>query len=377
MSEPRRALLLGVRGGGGEEVFLRDLAAAPPPGWRYDLVIDDHASIPGARARRWRAGVFNRLVHPGLHPLIGVRGWTVDPRFDLVHVHNVPTLLGVPRDVPVVFSAGGGGYPHYLRSYLGWDEGRVARRYRWAGRLHRAFGIRSEVGVPGGIDVFVVFSPAAAEELRGIGVEGDRIRVVPPGFDLPAPAAPPARTDRADPAAESAPLRLLLVGRDPHRKGVDLALAALRTLRAEGHAVELALVGDPSYPGLAGEGVRGVARMDRAELLGSVVAHADVVLVPSRAEGFGFAAVEAMGYGRPVVVAREHALPWIVGDGGLVVDRDDASALADAVRRLVGDAGLRARLGAAGRARFEREFDGAVFRRRMAELYAELCGSRS
>lgn len=78
---------------------------------------------------------------------------------------------------------------------------------------------------------------------------------------------------------------------------------------------------------------------------------AKVVAVPSRYEGFGLPAAEAMAYGVPVVAARAAALPEVVGDAGVLVDPDDVEGWAVAIAGLLGDAdGARART-AAGLAR--------------------------
>jgi phosphatidyl-myo-inositol dimannoside synthase len=74
-------------------------------------------------------------------------------------------------------------------------------------------------------------------------------------------------------------------------------------------------------------------------------------LMEQRVEGFGISLVEASACGRPVVAGRSGGIPEAVRDGetGLLVDAESAEALAAAVRRLLDDAALAARLGAAGR----------------------------
>mgnify|MGYP000997476360 CR=1 FL=1 len=86
----------------------------------------------------------------------------------------------------------------------------------------------------------------------------------------------------------------------------------------------------------------------------ALYARAAVCAVPSVwEEPFGLVAVEAMAAGRPVVASRTGGLARIVADGetGLLTPPGDAAALADALARLLDDPALRARLGAAGRAR--------------------------
>ncbi|NJD18053.1 MAG: glycosyltransferase family 4 protein [Gemmatimonadetes bacterium] len=356
-----RVFLLGARGGGGEEVFVRDLAASPPPGVGYTLTLEPHESVPGARARAGEEVLFNRIVHPFLWPLLGLRSYRVGTEVDLVHVHNHPTRLRLPGPKPVVYSVGGAGYPHYLETYLGWSGARVRERYRRARRVYRSLGIRSEVATPEWVDAVVVFSEFAADRLAAFDVSREKIHVIPPGFDIPAPSCAPG----------AGPFTFLLVGREPVRKGADLAVEAIRELRSRGLDVRLRLVGDVEYPGWTADGIEGHGPVSRDVIFRDFYAHADAALVPSRAEGYGFAAVEAMGMGLPVVAARRDALPEIVGDAGLLVE-PGARALAGAMASLASDpSGARA-LGVRARQRFEERFTRVRARAALGAVYQAL-----
>jgi glycosyltransferase involved in cell wall biosynthesis len=90
----------------------------------------------------------------------------------------------------------------------------------------------------------------------------------------------------------------------------------------------------------------------------SVLRALDIAVVPSHWEGFGFIAAESMAASLPVVAADASSLPEIVRDGidGILVPAHDAEALAGALVRLSRDPGMRARMGAAGKARAIEQF---------------------
>jgi glycosyltransferase involved in cell wall biosynthesis len=85
-----------------------------------------------------------------------------------------------------------------------------------------------------------------------------------------------------------------------------------------------------------------------------LLAEADIVAIPSRWEGFGLVAVEAMAAGVPVVASAVGGLVDVVGDAGILVPPEDPQALGAALQRLHEDAALRARLASRGRARARR-----------------------
>ncbi|MFL5541611.1 MAG: glycosyltransferase, partial [Longimicrobiaceae bacterium] len=99
-----------------------------------------------------------------------------------------------------------------------------------------------------------------------------------------------------------------------------------------------------------------------------------VVHASTQPEPFGLVIAEAMACGRPVVVSTAGGAGEIVRGGvdALGVSPGDADALAAAIRRLAEDPALRARLGAEGRARAERDFDRAHLARAIVPLYRSL-----
>jgi glycosyltransferase involved in cell wall biosynthesis len=355
-------LLVGMRGGGGEEIFVRDLAADPPPGVAYSLVLRPHESAPGARARRLAEVAFNRLVHPLLWPLPGLRAYRVDRRFDLVHVHNYLHQVSSPHRVPVVMSLGGGSYYHYIREYLSWPEQDVEALYRRARRVLRPLGITNEFVNWKALRGIFVRSAFARSFLLRWGVPGPLIAVIPPGF------ATPPLPQRPEPG----PFRFLFVGRDPRRKGADLVVEAFLRLRGRGLDVRLTLVGHATS-GACGreEGIEAYGWTDRKQLYAELYPRADALVLPSRVEGFGLAPIEAMSFALPVIATQYGALPEAIvhGETGLLVPCGDGAALERAMESLVLDPAAARDMGTAGRARFEAEYTRERFHARVRAFY--------
>jgi glycosyltransferase involved in cell wall biosynthesis len=105
-------------------------------------------------------------------------------------------------------------------------------------------------------------------------------------------------------------------------------------------------------------------------------AAASVFVYPSAYEGFGMPPLEAMACGAAVVAANRASLPEVVGDAALLADPDDAEALAQALLRVLEDAGLRENLRAKGLAQ-ARRFSWEETARRTIQAYREAAGETS
>jgi alpha-maltose-1-phosphate synthase len=194
--------------------------------------------------------------------------------------------------------------------------------------------------------VFTMGSPAASSLVRDYELPPAKVTVVGGGmnFDSMPAAGPPERE----------PI-VLFIGRDYLRKGGDSLVEAFRLVKEAVPDARLQLVGTRDPPALPGIERLGWVH-DRAEVA-DLYRRARVFCLPSRFEPYGLALVEAMAHGLPCVGTNAGAMPEIVSDGetGLLVPPGNAEALADALRRLLQDEGYARRLGAAGRARVERE----------------------
>lgn len=241
---------------------------------------------------------------------------------DLVHAHWIPSAL----------AARATGKPYVLQVW-GTDV-ELARR---APALVRPL-IR-------GARQVIAASSFLADEARTLGARD--VRVVPFGVDLPAEVADPAE-----------PPHVLYAGRLSEEKGVLEFVEATEGLPR-------VIVGDGPLRSRVPEAV-GFAPPSE---LGAYYARAAVVCVPSRREGYGLAAREAMAYGRPLVATRVGGLTDLDGSGVVLVPPRDPAALRAAIEDLLGDADERERRGAAARDAAADRFSHDGCARSLVEIY--------
>jgi glycosyltransferase involved in cell wall biosynthesis len=175
------------------------------------------------------------------------------------------------------------------------------------------------------------------------------------------------------------PCDLLFLGHLSERKGVPELLRALASLPATTHpwratlagggpidqfrklAEDLGIVDSVSFPGWVDEaGVR------------ALCARADVLVLPSHAEGLAMSVLEGLSYGLAVITTPVGAHSEVIEPGvsGLFVTPGDVSALAGALAHVINDESLRERLGRGGRERFVAEFDVPRYVSRLTHLHA-------
>ena len=190
--------------------------------------------------------------------------------------------------------------------------------------------------------------------------------------------APPASIAGLQP--RDAPLIVAVSRHDP-RKGIDVLLRALATLKRDGILFRACLVGG----GILLDKHRDLARQfglgDCTAIPGRVpdandyLAHAEIFALPSLEEGSGSVSLlEALQVGAAVVASRIDGIPEDVTheDTALLTEPGDESGLAFALRRLLADADLRARIGRAGRRLYLERFSAHAFAADIARVYTSL-----
>ena len=217
---------------------------------------------------------------------------------DLVHAHWLPSALAALKT----------GKPYVVQ--LWGTDVELARKAPW---LFRPLLRRARLAI--------VASEYLADAARELGAR--EVRVVPSGVEIPEAVGEPDE-----------PPHVLFVGRLSPEKGIHEFLAA-----TEGMPRVIVGAGPVEVP-------EAVGFVPRSEL-GPYYERAAVVCVPSRREGYGIVAREAMAYGRPVVAT---AVGGLVDVTGVLVPPGDVARLREVLEQLLADADWRAHLGAQARA---------------------------
>lgn len=240
-------------------------------------------------------------------PIIGERG--------VVMVHDM---------IPWLFRSTHPRQFHFYRHYLG-------------RALHRALA---------------VVTPSLATKLdvcRHFGLDEGRVHAIHHGSPVPVMAQPRADRDRDR--------YILWIGRPDPTKNLPALLNAFRLIERR-IDVRLIIAGEGSQVDLSARGLD-FGSLNKVTVLGPVtheekialLDRASVLVSPSLYEGFGFAPLEAMARGCPVVAARAGALPEVCADAVVYVDPRQPRQIADALIRVLTDRGLASALVERGLAR--------------------------
>ncbi|HEX7049409.1 MAG TPA: glycosyltransferase family 4 protein [Longimicrobiales bacterium] len=354
---PGRIRILFVSGvwrwGGGAEAVLLDLASRLDRS-QFEAVLA--TSADDSLAGRFRdAGLPVHVLPSACFPPPTLRGAMtrrIAPmldllraeRFDLVHTNCDRSIIAAidsatPHGIPVVC--------HLHDMIRPWFRRNVRTR------LQRASAV-------------VVVSSTLRAFCVERGLNPGNLHVVYNGVD-PAPfhvAVPRRSAFRRPLGLGAAEVAIGVIGNLSADKGQEHLLLAAAEPALRALPIRIFLVGEDWTANRANE--RRLRRIvaergleDRTTFLGfrddvpALLAAFDIIAAPFRLEAFGRVVVESMCAGKPVVAYRRGALPELVRDGreGLLVPPGDIAALADALRRLVLDPGLRAELGTRGRER--------------------------
>lgn len=357
---------------GGMESVVHELAdGLGRLGWPTDVLCahrhwrsQEERRADGARVVR--AGSFGTWLSTSMAPALIGHARRMLPAYDIVHVHmpNPLAALALWRTKPSA------------RVVLHWHSDVVSQRLsllayeplqRWL--LQRANAV-------------IVTSQAYADASAPLQPVRHKLAVVPLGIGDNAGRTEPGRV-AALKAAWSGRKIIFALGRMAPYKGFDVLIEAAAELPDEA----VVLVGG-SGPLLDRHRAH-VARLGlshKVHFLGALSDNdltayhqaADVFCMPSltRAEAFGVAQLEAMRAGRPVVCSaiEGSGVPWVTHHGitGLTVPPGSAAALRSALRNLLAEPALAARMGAAARQRFLAHFTAAAMVEQTISLYKQV-----
>ena len=298
------------------------------PGWRV-------LSCPGAHGGALRKALYTQFALPALAARLGAA---------VLHSLQFVAPMRLPcRSVVTVHDLA-------YRRFPGTVE--VPRRWYYQALVPATVRRASRI---------VTNSAATADDVATLFPSvRDRLRVTP--FGTPSWVwEQPVRREGADVGGP-----FLFVGTLEPRKNLPRLLEAFRRFRERAEAAggppppDLSLVGGRGWGDSPLRGpiraleARGALRLEgycQPARLWELYGAARALLFPSLHEGFGFPILEAMAAGLPVLTADRGAMREVAGDAALLVDPDDAEAIAEALARLDRDTALRARLIARGRER--------------------------
>lgn len=310
--------------------------------------------VPGVRS--------NWTVRASLRAAQRLRAAGGAGRYDALFFHTQSVALLSPliaRRTPVILSLDATplGYDRIGAAY-----GHVAipesRAERLKQRLYRAVFRRA--------NALTTWSRWAKDSLvREYEIAPELVTVIYPGIDLDRFR----RTDGATRGRNPLP-RVLFVGGDFVRKGGPLLLEAMRGGLAG--RCELHLVTGASVPQTPGVVVHTNLGPNDPRLL-ALYRDADLFALPTAGDCLAVALGEALAAGLPCITTTVAAQPEAVRDGhtGIIIAPDDADALGAALRRLLDDADLRARMGQQARLDAAAHFDVRVNAARVADVIAQ------
>jgi 1,2-diacylglycerol 3-alpha-glucosyltransferase len=337
-------------GQGSEPPWITRVAARPVPGDPEDRLV------------RWGA------MHDAVER-------AVDQGCDLVHIqtpfvaHYAGSRAARRNGVPVMAT-----YHTLFEEYLKHYAPLIPAA--WLRGLARTFSRRQ----CNALDAVIVPSNAIHQRLGSYGVTAP-MHVLPTGIPLPIQVPDGRRDFRQRFAIDETRPVALFVGRVAHEKNIGFLLEVVDLARAAVPNVLLVIAGEgPALPRLrqsvVDRGLQGcvqfIGYLDRSSDLPACYAAADAFVFASRTETQGLVLLEAMAAGLPVVALAEMGTVDILGarQGALVPD-DNPAAFAQVLAGLLGDAGLRARLSAEGRA-YASEWSDTTLAGRMAALYRQI-----
>lgn len=308
-------------------------------------------------------------------------------RYDLIHSHywlsglaaeSLQTAWGVP-------------FVHMFHT-LGEMKNRIARSPEEKEGDYRLDGERRVLEHAERIIAATMAEKAQLEWLYK--ADGRKISIIPPGVDISHFYSIPVDEAKSYIGLPLNERMILFVGRIEPLKGVDTVIRAMSHLKlsdiSKRHPVHLAIIGgDPnaSPEEMNAEMLRLQQMchdlcMDRMvvflgkrgqDTLPYYYSAAEALVMPSHYESFGMVALEAMACGTPVIASQVGGLAFLVQDGvtGYSIPDQDPDALADSLKKLLGDSSVREEMGKRA-AEYAKEYSWPLISTQILDVYKEI-----
>lgn len=262
--------------------------------------------------------------------------------------------------------------------YPGTSHGILAHSLlRWATSITRYFTCVSEAAEKSWFGTSCLFDPA-----QQMHVKDRQHFTIPNAVDIE--TIDKALAEKTSTALDTAKrlegkITIGTVARLYSEKGVDVLLKASAVIQKSVPNVHLLIVGDGVQKDYLkkltddlsiDDACTWLERLPWCDAMGCLDLM-DIVVVPSRFEGFGLTAAEAMACSKPVVASRVDGLAEIIQDGvnGFLVTSEDVNGFAECISSLLKDKELRKKIGTAARKHVEENYSYPIFRERIRALY--------
>ena len=294
-------------------------------------------------------------------------------KFDIIHMHNFRTYQNIivhrfakKHKIPYVLQAHGSVLPFFQKQ-----------------RLKNIFDLFFGHRILKDASKVVALTKTEADHYKNIGVDENKIEIVPNGIDLSEYENLPYKgIFRKKHGIKSNEKIVLYLGRIHRIKGLDLLVEAFSDLVNKMEGAKLVIAGpDDGFVSTLKTQIEDLKIGDRILFTGPLYGmnkleayvDADVYVLPSVYEIFGITLLEACACGTPVIVTDQCGISDIVEKVGCVVEYDKEQ-LRDVIFKVLNDDGLRQRFGEAGRRLVKEEFGWGKIIENMEKVYKSTLG---
>lgn len=344
---------------GGENTYTRTLLKNPPRGVKY--VHFTQALNEGLIEYTPLNNFFAFLTKFRILPLgPGIKSLKINHKFDLIHLHAYQARF---RGIicPVLLSDSSSNFL-FLKDYLGWSKQRIKLQYGLKKLLSRVFKIYDQ-----DLNLYdsklLVWSHFAKKIHIKLGLPENKIIVLPPGI---------SKTKLKSKKQKN--FVICFIGTWFERKGGKLLIKAFGDLKKNYPGINLNVVGELPKDFRLPRGVYHKNYLPREKILKLIASSDCLVLIPSKAEGYGLVVLEAASFGVPAIVSSIYALPEIVVNRttGFVIKPNSTAELKNALEKLIKDKVLTKKMGREAKLRFGQLFEISKTKKKLKAIYEKI-----